>query len=360
MTAVKRSKPKQPKSGIRTSSVGIAQGAKVHGAQPRTESTPRGMRIHHREFCQDVSSSTVFAVSKFLPINPGNEELFPWLSPVATRFESYRFENLKFIYEPLVPTTAPGVMLMAVDFESADPLPSSKQVMMSYKSSVRCSLWESCELKLAKADMQKIKDKFTLDHAPSTSTDVRLYNVGNLAIASTGAAAAAICGELYVEYDVIVETPQIETSGEGVKVTWTAGTSPTSPFTTGNYTTTPTQQSDSYFSFGNVAAAAGLGAAGFAIYKAGSYLWDSYFAPDVGSGATTLPPDIVSVDGNATVTPDNPDGVTGAVTTATAGNLSHLLIKVNKVPAAFTLSAFDPTGGHGIKAGSTFNITPID
>jgi len=318
------------------------------------------MRIHHREFCRDVSSSAVFAVSQFLPVNPGNEDIFPWLSPVATRFESYRFESLKFIYEPLVPTTAAGVILMAMDFESADPLPSSKQVMMSYKSSVRCSLWESCELKLAKADMQKIKDKFTLDHAPSTSTDVRLYDVGNLAIASTGAAASAVCGELYVEYDVIVETPQIETSGEGVKVTWTANTNASDPFTTGNFTTSPPQQTDSYFTFGNVAAAAGLGAAGFAIYKAGTYLWDSYFASDTGSGAATTPPTVTSVDGHATVSADNADGVQGATTSGNAANLSHLRVTVNQAPAVFTLSANAPLGGHGIKSGSTFNITPVD
>jgi len=58
------------------------------------------INVRHREFVTDVPAANASIFSLFInsPINPGNGALFPWLSQIAIRYESYRFKNLRFVY----------------------------------------------------------------------------------------------------------------------------------------------------------------------------------------------------------------------------------------------------------------------
>jgi len=63
-------------------------------------------------------------------VNPGNGEVFAWLSDLAGLFDTYQFEKLEFIYNPAVGTDQDGKMLMTFDPDILDDAPDTKQEML--------------------------------------------------------------------------------------------------------------------------------------------------------------------------------------------------------------------------------------
>jgi hypothetical protein len=180
--------------------------------------------VVHKEFVTDLmSSATATAFSLLgLPVNPGNSNMFPWLSSIARSFESFVFDGLKFLFETASPSSTAGTVLMAVDYDVNDNLPADKRAMMSYKDAVRSEAWSDVILNCSREDVTKRKTYFVGEdsdfsagtpgyvvNAPiDTSGDRRLDDVGNLLIASSGQTAANTpLGEVYVEYRCKLMTP---------------------------------------------------------------------------------------------------------------------------------------------------------
>jgi hypothetical protein len=188
-----------------------AIGSVVKSGKPQTKSQANGnMTIKHREYIADINvEETGFDLQFQFGINPGNNALFPWLSTVAQRFEMYKFRSLRVIYEPQTSSTSVGTLMLAIDYDAKDAPPQDKTQMMSYKNSVRSPLWYSCTHQSAAADLHRLKTNYILAGASPPDTDIKTYDIGNLyvAIQSNGSSVAA--GELYVEYDVDLITPQI-------------------------------------------------------------------------------------------------------------------------------------------------------
>lgn len=68
----------------------------VRNSAPRFEALRNGdCIITHREYVGDISAGTgtpsVFNVTQYA-INPGQQNLFQWLSRIASNYESYKFE----------------------------------------------------------------------------------------------------------------------------------------------------------------------------------------------------------------------------------------------------------------------------
>jgi len=175
--------------------------------------------VVHREFVTDlIASATAGAFSVFgFPINPGNLLIFPWLSSIAKNYSSYVFDALKFYIETESPSSIPGTALMAIDYDANDVLPSDKRTMMSLRDAVRTEAWGDIAMGSKKEDLHKRKTYFNAlpgDFSPSAVTsntdmlgDRRLDDVGQLLLATTGMPANQVVGEVYVEYEVRMETP---------------------------------------------------------------------------------------------------------------------------------------------------------
>lgn len=72
--------------------------------------------ISHREFIGNVvSSGTTFNVESFLNLQPGDSASFPWLSPLAGRFEQYKVKAFRVMYIPTVPSSSTGTVMLAFD-----------------------------------------------------------------------------------------------------------------------------------------------------------------------------------------------------------------------------------------------------
>jgi len=185
-------------------------------------------RVVHREYIMDLvagaGTPSAFAVQS-LPVNPGQVSTFPWLSRIAANYESYRFDSLRFCYETEASTALGGSLILAFDYDAADPAPTSKQQALMYRSSVRSAPWTACEHKSILEDLRKAKSNYVRPGAQPAGTDVRQYDIGNFFAISQGVSTAgATLGELYVEYNVVLMTPVLEGSISAVFVGGTVGT----------------------------------------------------------------------------------------------------------------------------------------
>ncbi len=186
--------------------------------------------VAHREYITDVAGSVAFA-SNTIPINPGMNGSFPWLSGLAQRFESYRFNRLKFCFETEAPTTTTGTVLLTNDYDASDAAPTSKSQAMAYRSAVRSPPWSDCCLVSLKEDLSKRNSYYVRSGALAANQDIKLYDTGTHFVCTQAQANTNTVGELYVEYEVMLMTPQSNAAGGGFSVSGSfTGTSNALPF----------------------------------------------------------------------------------------------------------------------------------
>lgn len=164
--------------------------------------------VRHREFFSDVTgvADGSFSVMQF-SVNPGQFGLFPWLSSVANRFEKYRFRRLEIDYQPACSVTTVGTVMAAYDTDAADAPPTSKVQLMAYQNAARSAPWGRFS---AKFPMVGQGNRYTRRGGVPTNTDIKTYDVATLFVATSATAAAGQLGELYVDYEVELEVPQIQ------------------------------------------------------------------------------------------------------------------------------------------------------
>jgi len=172
--------------------------------------------IHHREYLADIAGSVGFQANLF-PINPGMVITFPWLSTIANNWDSYLFRRLEFSYETACSSATPGSVMMSIDFDAADPTPTSKLQLMTYDNAVRSASWQEACYDATLLNLHKFgTQRFTRAAPLAANLDIKTYDVGNLFIATSGQADGNPIGELYVEYTVDLFTPQISPTSAGV------------------------------------------------------------------------------------------------------------------------------------------------
>lgn len=362
----KSASSKSHKSGMSSATAPAAKGSTVRFNQPKIESLPKGgTRIRHREYVFNIFGSDPWAISAFTNINPGNVALFNWLSTIATRYETYTFNSLSFYFESLVPTSQAGAVYLAVDYDVLDPRPQNLSTMMAYSGAVRNPAWNGCELHCPVSDLQKVKIRNCIDQAVPRGADQRLYDVGNLIISANTPGFVGSLGEIYVEYDVVFQTPCIESASDALRVTLypiVASGSPTAIFSSvNNYTMHPLQNRTSVYSIGPTE---GLETDQLSINKRGTYamIW-TLSAPGT-PGVNVAPVSVVPVDTTNVVTGICPGyaALDGAIDSAAGYHITVLQILVENVPAVFDISALAAVGGAGglINSGSSFVICPLD
>lgn len=195
----------------------VSQARTVRTKAPVMQTMRNGdCRVTHREYIQDIlaanSAPSAFQATQFA-LNPGQVATFPWLSSVAKNFESYRFRKLKFFYETEAPSSLGGSLVQSVDYDATDAAPLTKQQAMAYRNAVRSAPWEPCAHTSAQEDLNKRKTYYVRPGAlprdqAGNPSDIKMYDTGNLFVCTQNVTtASAVCGELYVEYDVDLMTP---------------------------------------------------------------------------------------------------------------------------------------------------------
>lgn len=214
--ANRRVQPNLRKQAKKNRQAYVALSKNIRNQGPKVSYAQGGnCRIKHREYWMDIAGSTNFTSSEGAAINAGNGNVNPWLNRMAGNYEFYKFHSFKICYEPQCSTTTSGYVLITVDYDTNDPAPQDKQQAMAYKGSVRAAPWTSCEFICDKADLSRRKSYFT---RPATSgSELALYNVGRIFVCTGGnPVGQPTLGELYVEYEVELITPQQRASSENL------------------------------------------------------------------------------------------------------------------------------------------------
>lgn len=177
--------------------------------------TPGGtMRIVHKEYIGEVLGSSAGFLNVKYPINPGLAATFPWLSRLAFDFEEYSFNKLHFLYEPEKPTSAAGYVMMAIDYDAADAVPSTKQQLAASLGAVRTPVWSNVSEIAAKKQLQKQSELYLRSGNLASNLDIKTYDLGFLNVAVGNCADGTFLGELWVEYDVTFAVPQLDIVGQ--------------------------------------------------------------------------------------------------------------------------------------------------
>lgn len=197
------------KSNNKVVNAPTAQAKKTKTTEPKISNVPSkdgAIRVRHREYLFDLVGTTTSFHNRVLPINPGLS--FPWLSQLASLYESYLFNKLEFEYCSSAATSFGGSIMLAIDFDAGDPAPLSKVDLMANVNAVRTAVWEGVAYQASNADLKKFgTQRFVRTGNLQANQDIKTYDVGNFNIATQGVSNATL-GEVYVSYDVTLHTPQ--------------------------------------------------------------------------------------------------------------------------------------------------------
>lgn len=171
--------------------------------------------VEHEEFVADIAGSVAFSNTLY-PVNPGLASTFPWLSQMAPLYESYIFERLEFRYENQTSTTTVGAVMLAVDYDASDPAAVSKTQLATYRGYIRGPPWSEFSNLSSREDLRKRTSYYVRSGVLGADQDVKLYDTGNLNVATSRQVDTSFIGELYVRYRVKLMTPQLTSNGLGL------------------------------------------------------------------------------------------------------------------------------------------------
>lgn len=190
----------------------------------RNRGVAKSVRIRHKEFITDLSIPDHSGVFSRYEINPGLEATFPWLSAIAQRFESYQFNTLLFHYVPSVPTSTAGSLIICPDYDAADINDgASKSELLSFEDSVRGAWWTQFTLRCSPQNLRKRKTYYVRGQVLGADLDIKTYDTLQLNLMKSGEVANDSGGELWVEYDVTLITPQRKPEGQPLGQTGASG-----------------------------------------------------------------------------------------------------------------------------------------
>lgn len=178
-----------------------------------------GTIIRHSEYLGDVLTSATPGAFSLVSygLNPADEATHPWLAQIAANYEEYEYEGLLFQFrstsaDALNSTnTALGSVMMATNYDAADPDFTSKNEMLNYEFSCSSKPSDSLIHMIECAPQQTVlPHRYTRPGLPPAGTDIRFFDLGKFQIATTGFQGASVnIGELHCTYQVRLLKPKL-------------------------------------------------------------------------------------------------------------------------------------------------------
>lgn len=181
------------------------------------------IRMRHREFLGDIKTGSVAGtfVNYAYPINAGLRQTFPYLSQLASNFETYCCKGIVFEFissaSPYVSSGSLGTVIGSCEYNAAMPLFASKFAMENSNLSVSTRLDKNLMYGLECAAGANAQNCYYIREGTSSSplnvTDMGIFQLGLAPGASVP--ANTVVGELWVAYDVELSRPLLELSRNG-------------------------------------------------------------------------------------------------------------------------------------------------
>ncbi len=201
---------KQPKQQFVAAAAAYA--VRGQSSKPLNKMSSSGDRlIVFREFVQDIAGSVAFSANSF-PVQPGIPTLFAWLATQALSYQEYRFRKLRFVYETEKSSATSGKVMFAFLPDASDSVPTSKQDMLENQLKLTAPVWDpQCVMDVGPDKLRALSEvKYIRFGNLAANLDIKTYDVGQLIVATQGCADTSAIGELYVEYEVELMTPIID------------------------------------------------------------------------------------------------------------------------------------------------------
>lgn len=172
---------------------------------PKFSTTNATNIVSHREYLGDFTGTAGF-LNRGFALNPGVASTFPWLSTIAQNYQQYKFHGIIFEFRPLITDFvtggAPGVVVMATNYNADLPIYTTKQQMENseYAVSVKptCDLIHAVECATTQTVLSEL---YVRSGTPAAGQDLRLYDLGTFQFA-TQANPVQNLGELWISYTV--------------------------------------------------------------------------------------------------------------------------------------------------------------
>lgn len=168
-----------------------------------------GVRVQHREYLGDVVASSVagaFSIASY-SINPGIYQSFPWLSPFATQFDQWCPHGIVVVYRPLSGNvSATGQLarvIIASDYDVKDVSYRTRVEMENSQFATSGNATQCIMHPIECAEKERLTRCLLTRSGPIDASDnVRFFDLCNLQIASAGATASQLLGELWITFDI--------------------------------------------------------------------------------------------------------------------------------------------------------------
>jgi len=212
------------------------------GTIPAMHKNNQSIIVRHKEYIGPVTSSINFSTLYEMPLNPGMVGTFPWLSPIAQRFQEYAFKGVVFHYIPAsgsaISGTNPalGTVMLQTTYRASDTGPTSKTEMLNeYCASENVP----CEAFIHPIECDPRENPFNIHYVrsapPPTGEPLLSYDLGKTFVAVQGQQAnGSYLGDLWVTYEVEFKKPIINSdivSGSGLLAKFASPTA-ANPFAT--------------------------------------------------------------------------------------------------------------------------------
>jgi len=188
---------------------------RTSGDIPNMHKNGQSVVVRHKEFLYDVQSSTGFTVGLTLPLNPGLESSFPWLSNIAQQYQEYTWKGVIFEFVSTSgdvvasSNTALGSVMMATQYKSTSAAFVNKQQMLNeyFASDAKPSECFCHPIECNPAE-NPYNIQYVRGGAVPSGEDAKTYDLGTFYLATTGMQASAVTiGELWVSYEVELRKP---------------------------------------------------------------------------------------------------------------------------------------------------------
>lgn len=214
---------------------GGGDGMDVATVNPTMDDDSGDIIVSHKEFVRNVvvkgtqGKQSGFAIDA-LPINPGLQETFPFMSQIAQNFTMYSMEGLIFTFKPLSgegggSTNQLGKVILATDYDpAAKPFINSVQMEnYQYSQSTKPSLGMQHGVECKKT--QSITEMNYIRTGASTRdkafTDIGLFQIATEGIpvgGPVGQESTMIIGEIWASYRVRLSRANLYSSLLGYNI----------------------------------------------------------------------------------------------------------------------------------------------
>jgi len=144
-------------------------------------------------------------------MNPGDGMLSPWLDSIATNFEFYKFNSLKFSYSSSVSSFTNGAIVLVPEFDPhgyRTTPPTSLQHLLNKEHATTGNVWSDFTMSIPSDKLSKkhVRAEHSVTHTPE---HLRQTDIGQLYIAlyNVEVNQPYPYGELFIEYDVTLTIP---------------------------------------------------------------------------------------------------------------------------------------------------------